>query len=197
MAAAELLGIELVTDTADATDAPDQVVCRLRIGESHLNQGLIGHGGVLFTLADTAVGLLANPPDLGETWVGTSFHVQLLRGAGLGDVVVATAVRESRSRRLQACTARLTRERDGAFLGTVGVQLIVAPPDPYPAASLTGERPATADEPLYRALAEAARRDGHPPPEPANDARVLYDGDRPVGLVAGDYRWTYPRWRTF
>ena len=190
MAAAELLGVELVSDS------PDEVVCRLRVGESHLNQGLIGHGGVLFTLADTAVGLLANAPDLGESWVGTSFHVQLLRGAGLGDVVVAAARRESRSRRLQACTARLTRERDGAFLGTVGVQLVVAPPDPYPAANVTGERAVSSDEPLYRALVAASRRAGDPPDDPADDPRILYDGDRPVGYVAGGHRWTYPRWRT-
>ncbi len=195
MAAAELLGVELVSDCTDCTDSADEVVCRLTIGESHLNQGLIGHGGVLFTLADTAVGLLANAPDLGESWVGTSFHVQLLRGAGLGDVVVATARRESRSRRLQACTARLTRERDGAFLGTVGVQLVVAPPDPYPAANVTGERPASPDEPLYRALVAASRRAGDPPDDPAEDPRILYDGDRPVGYVTGGHRWTYPRWR--
>jgi len=77
MPAAVALGIEVVRDE------PGRAVCRLVIAPSHLNQGLVAHGGVLFTLADTALGIAANPA--GEpTWVGTQFSLQLVRAAGGG-----------------------------------------------------------------------------------------------------------------
>ena len=56
MAAAVALGIEVLRDE------PGRGSCRLTIAPEHLNQGLVTHGGVLFTLADTALGLAANPP---------------------------------------------------------------------------------------------------------------------------------------
>jgi acyl-CoA thioesterase len=107
MPAAAELGIEVL----------DGGTCRLAIAARHLNEAGVAHGGVLFTLADTALGLAAGP-----SWVGTQFSLQLMRGVRVGDVIVAHAREEHRSRRLLAYAVRL--ERDGALVGTLTAQLL-------------------------------------------------------------------------
>jgi acyl-CoA thioesterase len=107
MPAAAELGIDVLEDGA----------CRLAIGQRHLNEAGVAHGGVLFTLADTALGLAAGP-----AWVGTQFSLQLFRGVRVGDVIVATAREEHRSRRVLSYAVRL--ERDGALVGTLDAQLL-------------------------------------------------------------------------
>lgn len=197
MPAAEHLGIELVRDT------PDEVICRLRIDDRHLNQGLIGHGGVLFALADTALGILTNPPELDRPWVGTSFSVQLFRGAAVGDGVRAIACRDHRSRSLQAVRATLERESDGVVLGSVTGQLLLGP-GPRPAADGTpGPTLHRTDrtDPLLRALLASARREGAGEPDPAASLAVLRLGAQPYGFATLDAAgrvastWLQPRWR--
>jgi uncharacterized protein (TIGR00369 family) len=122
MPVAALLGIEVEVDT------DQDGVCLLRIGPDHLNQGLVAHGGVLFTLADTALGLLVNRPGAESTWVGTSFSMQLHRPARVGDTIRASAVVENRSRRLISCRVVLERLPDKALIGTLTNQLLEAPP---------------------------------------------------------------------
>jgi acyl-CoA thioesterase len=98
-------------------------VCRLEVVAAHLNQGQVCHGGVLFTLADTALGLAANPP--GEpTWAGTGFQLQLFRPVGVGDVVLAEATETSRSRQLLAY--RSTLRCGERLIGTLDAQLLRA-----------------------------------------------------------------------
>lgn len=197
MPAAEHLGIELVRDT------PDEVICRLRIDDRHLNQGLIGHGGVLFALADTALGILTNPPELDRPWVGTSFSVQLFRGSAVGDEIRAIACRDHRSRSLQAVRATLERESDGAVLGSVTGQLLLGPgprPAPDGAPGPTLHR-ADRSDPLLRALLSAARRDGVATPEHGASFAVLRLGEQPCGVATLDdggrvaSTWLQPRWR--
>jgi acyl-CoA thioesterase len=117
MAAAEALGVEVVSER------PGHAVCRLEVVAAHLNQAMVCHGGVLFTLADTALGLAANPP--GEpTWAGTGFQLQLFRPVGVGDVVSAEAQEVNRSRQLLAYRATL---RSGErLIGTLDAQLLQA-----------------------------------------------------------------------
>ena len=197
MPAAEHLGIELVRDT------PDEVICRLHIGDRHLNQGLIGHGGVLFMIADTALGLLTNPPDLDRPWVGTSFSVQLFRGAAVGDVVRAVARRDHRSRSLQAVRATLEREADGVVLGAVTGQLLLGPaprpaPDGTPGPTL---HRTDASDPLVRALIAAARREDPGAPDAGDPLAVVRVGEQPCGFATLDTdgravsTWLHPRWR--
>ena len=79
--------------------------------------------GVLFTLADTALGLAANPP--GEpTWAGTGFQLQLFRPVGVGDVVAAEAEEVNRSRQLLAY--RSTLRCGERLIGTLDAQLLRA-----------------------------------------------------------------------
>ena len=71
MPAAAELGVEVAGEG----------VCRLAISERHLNEAGVAHGGVLFTLADTALGRRR------PRWVGTQFPLQLLRAVRVGDVI--------------------------------------------------------------------------------------------------------------
>jgi acyl-CoA thioesterase len=150
MAAALALGIEVLRDE------PGHGTCRLTVAGEHLNQGLVTHGGVLFTLADTALGVAANPP--GEpTWVGTGFSLRLFRAVVVGDTVVADARELHRSRRLVSYAVRL--ERDGALIGTMDAQLLAAREGGggRPLGSVT-LAPEPAAGPLARALLASAAR---------------------------------------
>jgi acyl-CoA thioesterase len=181
MAAAVALGIEVVRDE------PGRGTCRLTIRGEHLNQGLVAHGGVLFTLADTALGVAANPP--GEpTWVGTGFSLQLFRAVGVGDTIVAEAREEHRSRRLVSYAVRL--ERDGALVGTMDAQLLAARDG-----GSGRERGEVALEPADGALAAAllasAEREGTP--APPGELLLVTENGRPCGFaVRPGFLWLHP-----
>jgi acyl-CoA thioesterase len=181
MAAAVALGIEVLRDE------PGRGSCRLTIAPEHLNQGLVTHGGVLFTLADTALGLAANPP--GEpTWVGTQFSLQLFRAVGVGDTVVADAREEHGSRRLRSYAVRL--ERGGALIGTMDAQLLAAR-DGGPARGLGTVTVHPAVGPLATALLAAAEREGSP--APAGEPLVVCEDGRPCGLAVRPwFVWIHP-----
>lgn len=117
-----LLGIEIVTDV------PGRCVCRLRIEDHHLNQAFITHGGALFSLADTALGLVANRPDDEFLWAGTSFAMQLYRSLAIGEIVEATATIEHGGRSLRACRVDMVRIDDSQMVGTLINELVPVRP---------------------------------------------------------------------
>ena len=86
------LGIELVAVTSG------HAVARVRIEERHLNFNGVGHGGLTFTLADTAFGYACN--SYGIMAGGIDVHMVYSRGVNLGDVLTASAVEISRTARL-------------------------------------------------------------------------------------------------
>lgn len=114
---AQSLGIELVGA------GPGTVTVRLRLQERHINFNGTCHGGVTFSLADTAFGLASNSH--GRIAAGIDAHITYQQAASLGDTLVARAVEVSRSRKLAVYRVDLTREGDGAalcsFTGTVYV----------------------------------------------------------------------------
>ena len=80
------------------------------------------HGGALFSLADTAFGLASNSH--GVVAAGIDAHITYPRAVKVGDVLTATAVEETRSRRFATYRVIVTRG-DGAtvatFTGTVAI----------------------------------------------------------------------------
>jgi acyl-CoA thioesterase len=195
MPMAESLGIRL-----DQL-GPDEAVCRVRIDDLHLNQGLMTHGGLLFTLADTAIGALANPTS-SEGWVGSTFTLRLFRAPSFGDDVVATARVDHRGRTVQFCTATITRCPDGRVFGSLEAQLQLTRPH-QPDLVSPGEVHFTttaATGPLGRALREAYRQETGT--EVDSDAGRLVvarvDGQpRGYAVEGGVSRevWVHPRWR--
>jgi acyl-CoA thioesterase len=75
----------------------DCVRLRLRVTPAHLNFYGYCHGGVIFTLADAAFGLVCNAH--GEIAVALDVHIAYSTAARAGDELTATARELSRTRR--------------------------------------------------------------------------------------------------
>jgi acyl-CoA thioesterase len=99
---------------------PGRAAVALTLREEHLNFMGSCHGGVVFTLADTAFGLAANSHGLMAAGIDTHMTYQV--AAKAGDTVTATAVEVSRSRKIAVYRVDVTRG-DGTilsvFTGTV------------------------------------------------------------------------------
>jgi phenylacetic acid degradation protein PaaD len=110
------LGVEYVEG------GPGRAVVRMTVRKKHLNFNGTCHGGMLFTLADTAFGLASNSH--GVIAAGIDAHIAYHVAAQLGDVLTAAATEVSRTRKLGVYRIDVTRA-DGAlmasFTGTVYV----------------------------------------------------------------------------
>ncbi|MBO6520159.1 MAG: hotdog fold thioesterase [Rhodospirillales bacterium] len=114
---AAFLGVEVV----DA--APGLLDLRMTVADAHLNFLNWGHGGIIFTLADTAFGMASNTYD--KVSVGIDAHIAYLSGVRAGDVIEARAREVSRTRRKAVYRVDVVRPADdtdiAAFTGTVFV----------------------------------------------------------------------------
>ena len=95
---------------------------RLTLEDRHLNFNGNCHGGVIFTLADTAFGLAANAR--GQIAVGIDAHITFQRATQAGETLVARATEVSRSRKLAVHRVDVSVGGDPAalvssFTGTV------------------------------------------------------------------------------
>ena len=111
---ASALGIELVEEDEDT------LTLRLVLEERHHNFGGITHGGVVFSLADTAMGLLSNSEDRNAVAVDT--HLVLRAGTAEGKTLTAQVTRRSDGRQLGTYHVTVTRDDGkivGLFTGTV------------------------------------------------------------------------------
>lgn len=109
---------------------PGHASLRVRIEPRHLNFNGACHGGLIFSLADTAFGLASNA--YGTVAVGIDAHITYQTAARLGDELLATASEVSRSRRLAVYRVDVVRAADGrpvsSFTGTVFIQEGREPP---------------------------------------------------------------------
>lgn len=106
------LGVELIEG------GPGQARVRIAIRPEHVNFNGTCHGGVLFTLADTAFGLAANSH--GEIAIGIDTHMTFGAPARVGETITATARELTRSRRVATYRIDLTRENDKVIAGLTG-----------------------------------------------------------------------------
>jgi phenylacetic acid degradation protein PaaD len=102
-----LLGAELVDWDGG------RAAFRLPTGGGHLNFVGSVHGGVLFSLADLALGVACN--SWGRVCVALTVEIQFLSAPQAGEVLVATAVERSRTRRTAAYAVDVVSENDGAL----------------------------------------------------------------------------------
>lgn len=115
-AAAQLLGI-LVLEAA-----PGRAVISMAVRPDMCNGHGICHGGMLFTLADTAMAYASNSH--GKVAVASSVHIDFLRSANPGQVLLAEAVEVYRGRRkasYQVVVGRDEHTRVAQFHGTVAI----------------------------------------------------------------------------
>jgi acyl-CoA thioesterase len=113
---ARSLGVELVSVT------DEEIVVGLVIGESHTNFLGVGHGGMVFSLADCAFSLASN--NAGDRAVAIDTHLVLTAASKPGDRLTASVTETSRGRTLGTYRVDVTRE-DGRtvalFTGTVHI----------------------------------------------------------------------------
>ena len=107
-------GIEL----AQVTD--DEIVIAMDVGEAHTNFLGVGHGGMVFSLADCAFSLASN--STGDPAVAIDTHLVLTASTRPGDRLEARVHEVSRGQTLGTYRAEVTRT-DGRtvalFTGTV------------------------------------------------------------------------------
>jgi acyl-CoA thioesterase len=90
-AASRALGMELLDV------APGRATVRMTVREDMVNGHAIGHGGLTFTLADTAFAFACN--SYNRSTVAARCEISFLAPTRLGDVLVASAVERSRAGR--------------------------------------------------------------------------------------------------
>ena len=100
--------------------APGEVSLTMLIREEHMSFNGTCHGGVLFSLADTAFGLASNSH--GVVAVGIHTDMAFCTPVNAGDIITAEATEISRSKRVGTYRALLSKQ-DGTtiavFTGTV------------------------------------------------------------------------------
>ena len=113
---ARVLGVELV-DVGD-----DEIVLGLDVTEDHVNFLGVGHGGMVFSLADCAFSLASN--SAGDRAVAIDTHLVLTAPCRPGDRLFASVRELSRGRTLGTYRAEVSRS-DGRvaalFTGTVHI----------------------------------------------------------------------------
>jgi acyl-CoA thioesterase len=106
---------------AECVDAgPGTAVVRMTVGKQHMNFNGTCHGGVLFSLADTAFGLASSSH--GRLTAAVDAHIGFTAPVRVGDELTATAREVNRSNRIGTYRVDVRRPDDGivaAFTGTV------------------------------------------------------------------------------
>lgn len=113
---ARLLGVGLVSVS------DDEIIVALDVGRHHLNFLDVGHGGMVFSLADCAFSLASNAG--GDRAVAVDTHMVLTSASNAGDRLEARATEASRGRSLGTYRVDVTRgdgRTVGLFTGTVHI----------------------------------------------------------------------------
>lgn len=108
------LGIELVSVS------DEEIVVGLDVSDAHANFLGVGHGGMVFSLADCAFSLASN--SAGDDAVAIDTHLVLTAASRPGDRLQATVRELTRGRTLGTYRAEVTRGDGrvvGLFTGTV------------------------------------------------------------------------------
>ncbi len=101
---------------------PDEIVLELEVEARHLNFLGVGHGGMVFSLADCAFSLGSNAA--GDRAVAIDTHLVLTAAAREGDRLRARVVEATRGRTLGTYRVDVTRgdgRTVGLFTGTVHI----------------------------------------------------------------------------
>jgi len=106
---------------------PGHATVALEVAAAHINFNGACHGGVIFTLADTAFGLASNSH--GMIAVGIDAHITYHVAAQLGDRLTATATEVSRTRKIAVYRIDVTRADGTLVAGFTGTVYVLARPN--------------------------------------------------------------------
>ncbi len=101
--ASQALGMEVELPEAGAA------VARMQIREDMINGFGVCHGGLVFTLADTAFAFACNAYN--DQTVAASGHIEFVRPSSLGDSLEATAKEDYRGRKNGHYTIEVRNQR--------------------------------------------------------------------------------------
>lgn len=107
------LGIEVIAV------APKRSTCRMRVREEMVNGLGVTHGGIVFSLADSAFAFACNTH--GRVTVSIENSITYPAPIAVGDVLTAIAKEDAASGRLSYYSAEVRNQRDevvGLFRGT-------------------------------------------------------------------------------
>ena len=107
------LGIEVVEA------APGRSVIRMRVRDEMVNGFGISHGGIVYSLADSAFAFAVNSH--GNITVAVDCTMSYPAAVSVGDMLTATAVEQSSTRKLAFCEVTVRNQSDivvGYFRGT-------------------------------------------------------------------------------
>ena len=110
------LGVELLTVDEHA------ITVAMDVAEAHTNFLGVGHGGMVFSLADCAFSLASNAA--GDRAVAIDTHLVLTAATRQGDRLTAVATETSRGRTLGTYRVDVTKDDGrivGLFTGTVHI----------------------------------------------------------------------------
>lgn len=110
------LGLELLDSGAGWAEVG------LTVRPEHVNFNGTCHGGVLFTLADTAFGLASNSH--GQVAIGIDTHMTFAAPARPGDSLTARAEELTRSRRVATYRIDVRRDDGRIIAGLTGTVLL-------------------------------------------------------------------------
>jgi acyl-CoA thioesterase len=113
---ARSMGIELVAVE------PDEIKLAMQVRDDHLNFLSVGHGGMVFSLADVAFSLASNAA--GDRAVAIDTHLVLTAATRAGDRLTVTVREASRGRTLGTYRAEVKRGDNrvaALFTGTVHI----------------------------------------------------------------------------
>ena len=99
--------------------APQRSTCRLTVREEMVNGFGVTHGGIAFSLADSAFAFACNSH--GKVTVSIENSITYPAPIGMGDVLTATAREDAASGRLSYYSAEVRNQRNevvGLFRGT-------------------------------------------------------------------------------
>ena len=100
----------------------DEIVVGMAVTEAHANFLGVGHGGMVFSLADCAFSLASNAA--GQRAVAIDAHLVLTASSRPGDLLRAEVREVSRGKTLGTYRAEVRRQDDrlvGLFTGTVHI----------------------------------------------------------------------------
>lgn len=100
--------------------APGRASCRMTVRDEMVNGFGTSHGGIVFSLADSAFAFASN--NCGRLSVAIDCSISFPAAVRPGDVLTAVAVQESGSRKLAFCDVTVRNQHDAIvahFRGTV------------------------------------------------------------------------------
>ena len=120
---ARLLGLELVTA------APGSATVRMQVIDQHMNFNGRCHGGAIFSLGDTALGLACNSYGTVATLIDG--QLSIVSAVEKGEWLLAHAFEVSRTRKIGSYRVEMTRMRDNSHVaGMHGTVYFLDKPNP-------------------------------------------------------------------